>query len=89
MKIPKALMTTMRRTTPDDEDALELSSSQTQQRLSKQIVNDKERSIVNRNQELKRAKGMLDRTQDPHNRKRLRKRIDKLERENIETKRFL
>lgn len=95
MTIPKhirSLMRTMRKVAPDSEDAdlaLEFSSGQTEARLSRQLQNDKARGIVKRNAELKRIKGALHRTQDPHNRKRLRQRIQLLEKEQKQEQRFL
>jgi len=64
MKIPKYLRETMpsvRRANADDDpdDVLEFSSSQTEARLSRQVVNDKRRAIVNRTAEITRKKGGL------------------------------
>ena len=88
MKFPR--MNTIRRATSDDDpdDILEFSLDQTQERLSKQLQNDKQRTVVKNLAEIKRAKGMLERAQDPHLRKQLRQRIKTLTVENNETQRY-
>jgi predicted AlkP superfamily phosphohydrolase/phosphomutase len=50
---------------------------------------DKQRSIVNRNREIKRAKSVMGRTKDKVLKKQLKQQIKKLENENKETQRFL
>lgn len=87
-KFAKPLLTSVRRATPEDEPMLE-HSEQRQQRLSKQLKNDKRRTIVNRNREIKRAKGALQRAQDPSLRKQLRQRIQLLENKNKQENQFL
>lgn len=87
MKFPGHI--SARRADPDDSGILELSSGQAQARLSKQIHNDKRRTVVRNNAEIKRAEGMLRRTQDKPLQKELRARIARLETENEIEQRFL
>ena len=88
MKYPGQI--TVRRIDPDgDEKSAFESLGQAQSRLSKQIQNDRQRAVVNRNRELKRATTALQRCQDPPLRKQLRQKINRLQRENTETQKFL
>ena len=80
-------MPTILQCKPDEEQMFER-QHQKEARLSKQVKNDKHCAQVKRNREIAHAKGMLERAQDPPQRKRLRQRIDKLEAENKEERRF-
>lgn len=73
----------------DPEDVLEFTPGQAEARLSKQLKNDRQRAIVNRSRELKRAKGALQKTQDLPLREQLRQKINRLEAENKQEQRFL
>jgi len=73
----------------EDETPMLEDESMRSVRLSRQLQNDKRRAQINRNAEIKRAKGMMNRTQNPPLKKQLKQRIDKLEAENKQENRFL
>ncbi len=91
MKIPghiKGMMVSIRPTLPDEEPMFER-EGQKEERLQRGMEQDKQRSIVNRNREIKRAKSVMGRTKDKVLKKQLKQQIKKLENENKETQRFL
>lgn len=87
----RALGVSIRRATDDDDpdDILEFSHGQSEARLSKQLQNDKQRSIVWRNREIKSAKVMMGRTKNQELKKQLKQKINKLENENRQEQRFM
>jgi len=82
----------MRRINPDGPDAdlaIELSPGQTEDRLSKQIQNNKQRAIVKYKREISRAKSRLLRTDNKGLKRRLKQKIKSLEGEIEKEQRFI